>query len=224
MILKNLLQSLRLNNRNLLPEYMHTDDYPYLGTYFENANELDFKYLGVNYGTLPTVSDLISDIDMLVKATIKTNDYKYRKILAVNSAEYNPIWNVDGKETETHEIAQRKTTSDMGEREVTNDYGDSSFTTVNSEVPNDTTTEKEIGSTSTTRDAYEDSTTANAYQDVVTEDGYTDTITKERGGNIGVTMTQQLIEAERKIADYDLTHVILVDIINAITYPTFEEV
>lgn len=206
MILKNLLQSLRLNNRNLLPVDMHTTDYPYLDIYYDNANELDFKYLGVDYATLPTVSDLLTDLDMLVKATIKTNAYKYNKIYEVNNVEYNPIWNVDGTEIEEHEIGKRK---------QTNAYGEDSVTSTNSEVPDDMTTEKEV---------YKNVSDREARNDTIENDATKDTITKTRQGNIGVTMTQQLIEAERRIADFDLTHVILMDIINAITYPTFEEV
>lgn len=205
MIAKNLLHSLVLNSKHLIPGIYDSDNYPYLEVYFNASSDFDFKYLGVDFSTLETVTDSLAEIESLVKVCINSHKFKYDKIWAVNNAEYNPIWNVDGTETETHDIAKRKNTDN---------YGESVMSSSASQVPDDMTTEKETNSSESTREAYTDTHEEDAYQDV---------ITKTRGGNIGVTMTQQLIEAERKIADYNMIDVIMRDILECICYPTFGE-
>lgn len=96
---------------------------------------------------------------------------------------YNPIYNVEAHEVETEErdLASNRT-------------GDSSAT--NAKTAFNT-------STLQTTDGGESD-----YHDNGTETG-TITRTRERGGNIGVTMTQQLIEAQRQVVTFDMIDYIL---------------
>lgn len=96
--------------------------------------------------------------------------------------DYNPIWNVDGTETET-ETRDLKTVNAGELTQSVKGFNDSNI------------------------DEY-----ANKAKDESSgESAYTGTITrvKNRGGNIGVTMTQQLIQAQRDIVQFNVTDVIL---------------
>lgn len=192
-----------LTNRHLIPSDFSSRDY--LAEYYAHAEAIDSKYMLFDFASLKVVSDNLDTIKSLVTVACITNDYKWQNLYNTTKFEYNPIWNVDGEEVEEHEIAQRHTT---------NDFGESSGTSTNSQVPDDMTTEKEVNKNVSVREAYQDETT---------EDAYTDKITRTRGGNIGVTKTQELIRDEREINNFVFLDVVMKDIINAITYPMFEE-
>lgn len=202
MKLEQILEKLETNHKHLIPNTF--SDKEYLSMYFAHASNMDFKYLGVDFSTLISVTDDLDRLEQIVTMTCYTHDYKWQKLWEVNQAEYNPIWNVDGTETETLVY---------GQKVDTNNYGLSTASSTNSSVPDDMTSEKEVNKNTTQRDAYVDSTT---------EGEHTDSITRTRGGNIGVTMTQQLIEAERRVADNILMDIIMKDIINAVSIPAFE--
>lgn len=119
--------------------------------------------------------------------------------------EYNPIWNVDGTETETHVL---------GATELQKQYGTSTSTAKASQVPDDMTTEKEVGKSETQRDAYTDKEISASH---------TDSITRVRSGNIGVTKTQDMINDEREVAKFNFIDIVMRDVINAISYPFFME-
>lgn len=98
----------------------------------------------------------------------------WRRLAEAFDIEYNPIWNVDGteKEVETHDLhaagSVKRTGSETGK--VT---GYNSDTLRTSDQTDSTGTSDSTGSDTGT---------------IVRE--------KTRGGNIGVTMTQQMLEAE----------------------------
>lgn len=100
---------------------------------------------------------------------------------------YDPIANVDALETETRDLAGSRS----GTRSGTGQAIDS-VAAFNSEMS------KERGKENTT------------YSDTLS-DGTTDTgtITRERHGNIGVTMTQQLIQAQRDVVQFDIIQYIV---------------
>lgn len=201
MTLEQILEKLELNHKHLIPNTFNDKDY--LAIYFSHASSMDLKYLGVDYSSLISVTDDLDRLEQIVTMCCYTHDYKWQKLYDINQVEYNPIWNVDGTETETHTFS---------ERNDTNNYGANSATSINSSVPDDMTSEKEVNQNTSTR---------NAYSDTFTEGAHSETISKVRGGNIGVTMTQQLIEAERKIADNILMDIIYKDILEAIAIPMF---
>lgn len=116
--------------------------------------------------------------------------------------EYNPIWNVDGTETETE--IRNLATSNTETRDL-----ESSSSSSASNQDNGTSTHKVNGFNETElKDAESDTSVTSSSSSISnsgTDEGTishagTDTgsitRTKTRGGNIGVTMTQQMLEAE----------------------------
>lgn len=113
------------------------------------------------------------------------NSRKWEKLWYTENIAYDPIANVDALETETRDLKYNRDlkygVDDKGKYQGFNSQN------------------------------YRNVTQQDATN---TEDGYTDdtgSITKERHGNIGVTSTQQLIAAERDVADYSLYQVIADD-------------
>lgn len=110
----------------------------------------------------------------------------WQKLYDTTALTYNPIWNVDAHITETE-------TRDL-------------HSTMDS-------VESGTGSTVNSKTGYNDNTFVNAEQDVANNnvdrnnagsDTGTITRTTERGGNIGVTSSQQLIREERDIAQFNV--------------------
>ena len=194
---------LKEQEKTLIPNSF--SDMEWLTPYFEAAEDYDLEYAGVVFPNLAIVSNDIIIVDALVRTCVRSNAYKWEKLYKTTLLEYNPIWNVDGTETETHDIGARKTTSN---------YDNSKSTATASQVPDDMTTEKEVAKNVSEMDARED---------VVDEASTQDVITRVRSGNIGVTKTQDMINDERDVADFNYIKVIMTDVINAISYPYYVE-
>lgn len=116
--------------------------------------------------------------------TIWTKTYlpEWKALQDTLEYDYNPIWNVDGTETET-ETRNLKTVNAGELKQSVKGFNDSNA------------------------DDY-----ANKAKDESSgQSDYTGTITrvKNRGGNIGVTMTQQLIQAQRDVVQFNVTDVII---------------
>lgn len=202
--MKDYLIALGTQQKNLIPNSFN--DLEYLAPYFAAPSDYDIEYGLIRFPGLALVSNDIVIVDALVRNCVRSNAYKWEKLYNTTLLEYNPIWNVDGTETETH---------DIGRVHTKNDYGNSSSTATASQVPDDMTTEKEVGKSETVRNAYSDEETTDSRQDV---------ITRVRSGNIGVTKTQDMINDERKVAEFNYIKIIMTDLINSISYPYFEEV
>lgn len=101
--------------------------------------------------------------------------------------QYDPIANVDAEETETRNLRGDRAMTNQGTG--TNTEAVSAF---NSEAFQDRNQDQ---------NNYEDNSSGN-WTD-------TGTITKTRHGNIGVTMTQQLINAQRDVVQFDLVQYIV---------------
>lgn len=194
---------LKEQEKTLIPNSF--SDMEWLTPYFEAAEDYDLEYAGVVFPNLAIVSNDIIIVDALVRTCVRSNAYKWEKLYKTTLLVYNPIWNVDGTETEEHEIGERKTT---------NNYDKSKSTGTSSQVPDDMTVEKEVAKNVSEMDARED---------VTTEAEAFDKITRTRSGNIGVTKTQDMISDERDIAAFNYIDVVIKDVINAITYPYFSE-
>lgn len=113
------------------------------------------------------------------------NFNKWQRLWDSENLHYNPIYNVDATEVEDRNLKYERDLNYT--RDDKNKY--SGF---NSSTLNDVTQQYDAD-----RDA-----------------GYTNdtgTVTKTRYGNIGVTMTQQMIEAERQVADFSTYKVIAED-------------
>lgn len=200
---KDYLIALGTQQKNLIPNSF--DDLEYLAPYFEAPNDYDIEYGLIQFPGLALVSNDIVIVDALVRNCVRSNAYKWEKLYKTTLLEYNPIWNVDGTETETHDIGARKTT---------NNYDYTKSTGTASQVPDDMTTEKEVAKNVSEMDAREDTVSEESAQDV---------ITRVRSGNIGVTKTQDMIKDERDVANFNYIKIVMTDVINSISYPYFVE-
>ena len=161
------------------------------------------------------------------------NEYEYRGLYKTTQFVYNPIWNVDGTETET----------------ITESNSSSHSESIGSQINSGSSSSNSQGSASdTNRVATDRSGSAYANKDQISSsesnnvtsshnetigarnDGgrYSESKSYSRelvkGGNIGVTMTQQLIEAERKVLNFSMYKVIAEDIVKYISYMIYGEV
>lgn len=175
----------------------------YLTDYKKNATGCDLYYMGVKYATLETVTDDMNAFLALVEIAFLNYDYKWAKLYDSTQLEYNPLWNVDATIEETHDIAARHSEDTVGGADVT---------TENGAAPYDSETYHK---------ANKSHTTSLEHTDEHDEDAYIDTITTTRSGNIGVTSSQQLIQADRDLADMNFLDILMADVINFVTYPYF---
>lgn len=203
--LKNYRTNLKERNKNLIPSTYSA--VTYLAPYFKTGmpDRFDLKYLGIDFGTLKLVTDEEDVLEDLVILAVENFGYKWEKLFATLSLEYNPIWNVEGKEIVTSVIASRHSE---------NKYDDVHSETSGSEKAFDSDTYKETVLNKNDTDGHIDEF------DV---DGYTDEVTTQRMGNIGVTKTQDMINDERVVADFKYMDIVMKDIIGYITIPSFEE-
>lgn len=203
-----------------------------------NKTDLDYQ-LGLRYGE-KVLSPLVLRVyekNENVECTL--NDFlslfsdmisrefsgKWSKLYETTVLEYNPIWNVDGTETTTTEKQHTKTTdtdhkytfvsnTSLGQRKTTNEK---------KEFPYDSDTGKPTETTTVTTPAVTDKRTDENPEKISDHETNTDqfTVTHERHGNIGVTMTQDLIKKEREVSEFLLYEVVLPDVVNFLTIPIY---
>lgn len=126
------------------------------------------------------------------------NQYTWQKLYDTMVIEYNPIWNVDADVTETLIGNENRDIDRTGSGS-------------NNETINLTDTEAVKGFNSDTwaeshkTDHSGTDNTALSSTEVINDDvDRNETRTQHRTGNIGVTTTQQMLEQERKIADFNM--------------------
>ena len=194
----------------------------------------------------------VTDIDSITDILFTIYGTAWDRLWKSYTAEYNPIWNVDGTETETEtrDLTTKYTGTDnyshsgndsvasTGNDKVVNSGQSSSNTnnstygfnsssaspsdgsnTASSQSLNETTT---YGKTDTTN--YNSSN--NNTKDLTNTDSGSITRTKTRGGNIGVTMTQQLLQADLDYWSQQLSRFyekVVTDIVNELTYKIHTE-
>lgn len=137
----------------------------------------------------------------------RSMSYKWEKLKDTTELDYNPIWNVDGTETRTR-LASDNYTQESG---TTKNNNGKNTTTSNSAVINKTTLKNDgniVNEQNTDAVMTHGKKVAENYKEVY-----------ERGGNIGVTSTQNLMQQERDIVDFNLIEVITKDIAMAICMP-----
>ena len=90
------------NNKNipLIPKFFNTQDYNFLNDYFANYKEFD-TVISSKQGSRILLFDDEETNDSLLFASPCMNKYKWEKLYATLSLEYNPIENYDRQEIST---------------------------------------------------------------------------------------------------------------------------
>ena len=180
-------------------------------TAFDVSELLIAKYGDMYINGVPTVGGLTRAIDVWHKS----RQYQFDKLYQSTLLEYNPIHNVDETEeiTDTRTPNLQKGLTESGSNSTI--YGKTETVTdtvtgTNKVTPFDDSANfyndsqsQQSGTTTNTNGGTD--ANSNSKTQTQTETG-TDTTETERHryGNIGVTSTQDLIEQERKIANFDL--------------------
>ena len=207
---------------------------------FVTDNKVDLDYqLGLRSGAklLAPIVLRVYDKNKNVECTL--NDFlalfsdmlerefanKWTKLYETTVLEYNPIWNVDGTETTTT-AAQHTITTDTNHANTvvtSTELGRRSTTRERKEYPYDSDTGKPTESETVTEAPATDTRTDTNPETVADHETNTDqfTVTHERHGNIGVTMTQDLIKKEREVSEFLLYEVVLPDVANFLTIPIY---
>ena len=207
---------------------------------FITDNKVDLDYqLGLRYGAKLLSPFVLRVYDKNKNAECTLNDFlalfsdmlerefasKWSKLYETTVLEYNPIWNVDGTETTTT-AAQHTITTDTNHANTvvtSTELGRRSTTRERKEYPYDSDTGKPTESETVTETPATDTRTDTNPETVSDHETNTDqfTVTHERHGNIGVTMTQDLIKKEREISEFLLYEVVLPDVANFLTIPIY---
>lgn len=136
--------------------------------------------------------DITDEWDDVTHSVIRMHLPEWARLYYALALKYNPIWNVDGTTTTVYGETSR--TDSFAEKEDTHTLGAALTTSTDYATAYDSGTEKETGKNTLDEPERENSTTYGAHEDTFTSEEHTDTET--RSGNIGVTMTQQLLNAE----------------------------
>lgn len=213
--------------------------------YPDSLNDTMYRFFNQFYGN-KVADDIAIDLKEgavsveLVANVIKTIcSEKWKHYLGMWQAEYNPIWNVDGTEVRTIETKYGKITTMTKGSTITNTQLTDS----------ESVTEQITAGTATDYVSPEDSQSFNPQGKTETDSGKvkgtsrngtttstgsgsdsdtlsgTDTVTDTfvRGGNIGVTMTQQLLSAEKDFwTKMDFFGMWFNDIVEQISIPMWE--
>lgn len=146
---------------------------------------------------------------------INTKAYTYGKLWETTQLEYNPLWNVDGTTVTERELKQTGTdTNARSGSDTSTDSG--SDVTTGQKTTYDTSfldTDRSTlqhGMSNTTQFGSQNQETRNLKDE--------ETITVTRSGNIGVTMSTQLIDSQRDTVQFDVLKFIVHDIVNEFTY------
>ncbi len=168
------------NTSNFLADYAAMKDQ--INLYAIHRRGSQFAELDIG------VENLQADWYDLIDAITTMHLESWARLYYALSLSYNPIWNVDG--TVVTERDEHENEMDYGQQTVTN--GTRSDSTTYKSVSYDSATEKETGKDEFSQGQQEN--TIGTHKDTNTIGAEKETQT--RSGNIGVTMTQQMLNAE----------------------------
>lgn len=167
-----------------------------------NIDALD-KYFYINARKKRVFSDIWAEQTMEeayrnICAILTTYEYKLDGLYESMFFDYDPLVNYDRHETQTHnekiEADERITKNNIGARSQT-DNANAKTTAFDSSDYGKAT---DNNSASSSLAAAEDKTTAEAYEDK-SSGGYTLNVK----GNIGVTTSQQMLESQRQVVEFN---------------------
>ena len=219
------------NFQNILRDFLY-DNFGYYEISEKIKNTTERK----NKTMLEVIQEIASNIYL-------SNEYRYDTLYSTIIQEYNPIENYSmsekietsyngkeinattflGSEREVHSINEERTehsqTNEGGTTNVlkTAPYDSESFfnkeqSTTTQDSP--TSSELAIGNTgeNTTEKTFENRSDNN----VKTFEGRNDVVTHTRSGNIGVTTSQQMLESQRALANFNFVGIVARDIVKRI--------
>lgn len=171
------------------------------------------NYILYRYGDYGVITTDVDFLKLSINNWCMINTEKWQNLFATTQYDYNPIYNYDRSEevTETINTSDNTTTEKNGTNTNTNSSNQSgtgqtskaAFNAVTSAtmqpVENSQNNQEISGNSS---DTYNDKTT---YENTGSN---TRTLNTKTQGNIGVTTTQEMIQAERDILQYNLYTVI----------------
>ena len=187
------------------------------------SNELLFYY-----NSSVVESENLVEIGAEIKAYIinelAVNEYKYKTLFATMMFEYVPLNNATLKEIVTVTNDLEDVTGGKVDTLTETVVTDDKSTTNTLTIKNSSFDDEELRNVSQTIEQFEDDpdTDVTTTQNVLGQqtDKHTGTVTtvSERAGSIGVITNQDMIEKERKIANFSFYHMIIFDFVRAITY------
>ena len=219
------------NFQNLLRDFIY-DNFGYYEISEKIKNTTERK----NKTMLEVIQEIASNIYL-------SNEYRYNTLYSTIIQEYNPIENYSmtekietsyngkeinattftGSEKEIHSINEERTehsqTNEGGTTNVlkTSPYDSETFfnkeqSTTTQDSP--TSSELAIGNTgeNTTEKTFENRSDNN----VKSFEGRNDVVTHTRSGNIGVTTSQQMLESQRALANFNFVGIVARDIVKRI--------
>ena len=219
------------NFQNLLRDFIY-DNFGYYEISEKIKNTTDRK----NKTMLEVIQEIASNIYL-------SNEYRYDTLYSTIIMEYNPIENYNmserfetsyngkeinattftGIEKEAHTIKENRTehsqTNEGGTTNVLKTAPYDSETFFNKEQS--TTTQDSPTSSETAIGNTGENTTEKSFQNrsdnnVKSFEGRNDVVTHTRSGNLGVTTSQQMLESERAVANFNFVGIVARDIVKRI--------
>lgn len=174
--------------------------------YAENVDMLLFSQYGhrVLYGALQYESALdVEKMDLIrtyIFSELVANQYKWERLIETTKSTYNPV--------ENYNMVEEETTTDTKDEQTIND-----IELINGERISNSTNTNAVAPFNTDDMHNQSKQTENSTENEVTDTTHSDnkfltdnvTVRKlTRSGNVGVTTTQQMLESERRIADFSI--------------------
>lgn len=219
------------NFQNLLCNFIY-DNFGYYEISEKIKNTTERK----NKTMLEVIQEVASNIYL-------SNEYRYDTLYSTIIQEYNPIENYSmtekiettyngkeinattftGSEKETHSIKEKRTehsqTNEGGTTNVlkTAPYdSENFFNKEQSTTTQDSPTSSELTIGNNGENTTEKTFTNRSDNNVKTFDGRNDVVTHTRSGNIGVTTSQQMLESQRSLANFNFVGIVARDIVKRI--------
>lgn len=196
---------------------------------------VDMYYLSNKYGSLTLQNCFVNETDVdydwlnvVISGVLIANDYKYKKLKQTidYNYEYDKNYNRVKDVQTTNTYGEQKTTTINGAQKTTNDYGAQSGNVTNKRnaFDNDISNLATDNTSESTTNAYSDSTNVSEKTDNETRQGYKDSFVthEEEYGDLSVRTVAEMMESERKIAEFSIYDIIYKDIIKEIAIYIFE--
>lgn len=182
------------------------------------AHIIKEKYGGLYISSyFETVEEVQDDIHISLRACA----WGINKFWKAINIQYSPLDNYDGTETVTTTYGEHKTTNALGEAVTTTDYGLTHSEATNRVNAYNVATAVDSDSSENTIDPKTDKTTSAAKNDTVTSESHVDKVETTKHGNLGVTTSQQMLNAELNIATRNYYEFIAMRVVDDITIPIF---